>query len=85
MGADPFCHAVGYNRVNDSVIVNEDKLANVVVYVRGESLNDYSFDTPSKAVRLEHMGCGYVPHVLGLQIKQTLRVVNNDGTTTTRT
>src|SRR5438067_9712489 len=67
--------------MTDWVIVKNHKLANVVVYVRGESLNLYSFETPSAGVTLEHKGCRYVPHVLGLQTQQTLWVLNSDATT----
>ena len=67
--------------MTDWVIVKDHKLANVVVYVRGESLNLYSFETPSEGVTLEHKGCRYVPHVLGLQVQQRLWVLNSDATT----
>lgn len=80
-GADPICGKINPDPTTDSVLVTDQKLANVVVYVRGESLNAYSFDAPSGEVTLEHKGCKYVPHVLGMQTQQTLRVVNSDPTT----
>jgi hypothetical protein len=79
--ADPICETVNPDPITDWVIVNNHKLANVVVYVRGESLNAYSFDAPSSDVTLEHKGCQYVPHVLGMQTQQTLKVLNSDPTT----
>jgi hypothetical protein len=63
------------------IVVTDHKLANVVVYVRGEPLDPYSFETPSTTVTLEHRGCQYVPHVLGIQTLQTLKILNNDPTT----
>jgi len=81
MSADPICEKVNPKLMTDWVIVTNHKLANVVVYVRGELLNGYSFDAPSPEVTLEHRGCRYVPHVLGMQTQQTLKVHNNDPTT----
>lgn len=80
MSSDPVCEKVSADRTTDWVIVNNEKLANVVVYVRGDSLNAYSFDAPSPDVTLEHKGCRYVPHVLGMQTQQTLKIVNSDPT-----
>src|SRR5438128_1960517 len=79
--ADPVCETTNPDQTTDWVVVSDHKLANVVVYVRGESLNLYSFETPSAGVTLEHKGCRYVPHVLGLQTQQTLWVLNSDATT----
>jgi hypothetical protein len=79
--ADPICETVNPDPTSDWVVVNNQKLANVVVYVRGESLNAYSFDAPSPDVTLEHRGCRYLPHVLGMLTQQTLKIVNSDPTT----
>src|ERR1051325_46814 len=81
MSADEICERVNPDLATDWVIVNDRKLANVFVYVRGESLNSYSFDAPGADVTLEHKGCRYVPHVLGMQMQQTLKIVNSDPTT----
>jgi len=79
--ADPICENVNPDPTSDWVVVNNQKLANVFVYVRGESLNAYSFEATSAEVTLEHRGCRYVPHVLGVQTNQTLKILNNDPTT----
>ena len=79
--ADPICQILNPDLTTDSVVVTDDKLANVVVYLRGEFLNQYSFEAPSSDVTLEHKGCQYVPHVLGMQVQQTLKVLNSDPTT----
>ncbi|MEK6337055.1 MAG: carboxypeptidase-like regulatory domain-containing protein [Acidobacteriota bacterium] len=81
MSADPICERLNPDPAVGWVIVTDHKLANVVVYVRGESLDSYSFEIPAQAVALEHKACRYVPHVLGIQTKQTLRVLNGDSTT----
>ena len=78
--ADPICATVNPDPTTDSVVVTDRKLANVVVYVRGGSLNSYSFEAPTSDITLEHKGCRYVPHVLGMQIQQTLKILNSDPT-----
>jgi hypothetical protein len=79
--SDPICEKANPDLTTDWVIVTNKRLANVVVYVRGELLNSYSFDAPSPDVTLEHKGCRYEPHILGMQTQQTLRIVNSDPTT----
>jgi hypothetical protein len=78
--ADPACTLVSPKLFTDWVVVTNHKLANVLVYIRGDSLNLYSFETPTSYVTLDHRGCRYLPHVLGLQTQQTLKVVNRDPT-----
>jgi hypothetical protein len=79
--ADPICEKVNPDQTTDWIVVTDHRLANAVIYVRGESLDAYSFDVPFPEVTLEHKGCQYVPHVLGMQINQTLKILNNDPTT----
>lgn len=78
--ADPICGRVNPNITTEWVIVTDHKLANVVVYLTSESLDTYSFEAPTTEFTLAHKGCRYEPHVLGMQIQQTLRVLNNDPT-----
>ena len=53
-------------------------LANVFVYVK-EGLESLTFPTPTAAVVLDQDGCVYSPHVVGLQVGQTLTIRNSDG------
>jgi hypothetical protein len=80
MAADPICYSVNPDPTTDWIVVNDHKLASVVIYVRSESLDAYSFDAPSADVTLEHNGCRYMPHVLGMQTNQTLKIFNRDPT-----
>jgi plastocyanin len=52
-------------------------LANVFVYVK-EGLEGMAFPTPAAAV-LDQDGCVYSPHVIGVQVGQTLTLRNSDG------
>ena len=79
--ADPFCETANPGLLDDEIIVNNQRLANVFIYVQGDLLNAYSFEPSSSNVVVEHKGCRYVPHVLGMQTQQTLKIVNSDSTT----
>lgn len=52
-------------------------LANVLVYV-SEGAPDKKFDPPSTTITIEQKNCMYLPHVIGLEVNQKLRVVNSD-------
>lgn len=87
MDADPACAANNPNPIVEDVVAKDGKLQNVFVYVKdgktadGKSIAGLSFDTPAEAKVLDQKGCHYVPHVLGIQIKQKLTVTNSDPTT----
>jgi len=55
-------------------------LGNVIVFV-SEGLANRSFDVPAEPVEVDQKGCMYLPHVIGLQAQQKVRIVNNDSTT----
>jgi hypothetical protein len=80
--ADPACEANDRELYTEDVIVKAGKLANVFVYVQsGDALNWYSFDPPATEPSIAHQGCQLVPHVLGMQLQQTLKIANDDATT----
>ena len=69
-----------------SPVVTEDivpgkgaALQNVFVYVK-DGLGNRVFPVPTKPVVLSQEGCTYRPHVLGIQVGQTLDIVNGDDT-----
>lgn len=65
---------------SEEVVINPNgTLKNVLVCVR-EGLNAKKFEPPSTKVVLEQRGCQYVPHVVALQVRQPLEVVNDDVT-----
>lgn len=79
--ADPVCGQVSPNLTTEEWIVTSGKLANAFVYVKsGSRLENYIFETPNSEVVLEKKGCRTVPHVLGLQTNQVLKLVNSDNT-----
>ncbi len=77
MSQDPACK--GVNTAEDMVVDNGD-LANVFVYVK-DGLDNYSFNPPQEAAKINQEGCRYHPHVLGVMTGQTVEVINDDPTT----
>ena len=80
LSGDPTCVEIGSPIVED-VLVTDGMLANVFVYIKsGGAVDSYSFETPSSEVVLYHLGCQFVPRVVGLQVQQTLKIENSDST-----
>jgi plastocyanin len=63
----------------ENIVVADGHLDNVFVYVK-EGLGNRTFAIP-EAVTLDQTGCRYHPHVLGVMIGQTIKIVNSDPTT----
>ncbi len=86
MGADAVCESSNSNAVAEDVIVKDGALQNVFVYVKdgktadNKNINSLGFDAPAQAQVLDQQGCQYVPHVVGVQVKQKLSVTNSDAT-----
>jgi plastocyanin len=80
MDADPVCaglHADGA-RSTTQVVGAGGELANAFVYVKSGLTG--SFPAPAEPAVLSQVGCLYTPHVGGVQVGQTLKVVNTDPT-----
>lgn len=82
MDADPVCvkeHS-GIVRSQEVLIGDDGALINTFVWVKS-GLEQYGFETPAEPVTLDQKGCIYTPHVLGIQTRQKLQVLNSDNTT----
>lgn len=75
--SDPYCTAPVLTE--DFVVGPGGGLQNVFVYVK-DGLGNLKFPVPTKSVVLGQEGCRYVPHVMGIQVGQTLDIVNGDDT-----
>ncbi|GJM23244.1 MAG: hypothetical protein DHS20C15_31590 [Planctomycetota bacterium] len=64
----------------DTVSLSGNLLANAVVWLESEALSAERWPLPASIPELDQRGCSYVPRVLGLRTKQTLRVLNSDPT-----
>ena len=82
MDADSVCAAKHSGPVYpETVVANSNgTLKNVFVYVK-TGLEGKNFEVPAQPVELDQKGCLYVPHVLGIQARQQLKVVTSDDTT----
>jgi len=80
MDSDPNCVQPGVTTTEELVLVGDGgALQNVFVYVK-DGLGDLRFPIPSTPILLDQKGCHYVPHVLGVQVGQTVEVLNSDPT-----
>lgn len=81
MSPDPVCTTITEGKAEtESFIVNENKLKNGFVYLKGGPLLNYQFAKPTTERQLKHSHCRYSPHVMGLQVGQSLRISNSDET-----
>ena len=79
MNSDPNCIMAATNTMSGTYVGSDGHLGNVFVYVR-EGLGDMTFPVSSEVVTLNQQGCRYIPHVMGIQVGQTLNIVNGDAT-----
>ena len=79
MDSDPYCEKQPTNTTENIVVGDGSGLQNVFVYVK-DGLGDRTFPVPSTPVVLDQKGCRYVPHVLGVQVGQTLEIASSDNT-----
>jgi len=86
MSQDANCKSKNPNATTETVVAKDGKLQNVFVYIKdgtladGSKIGDWTFKTPDTEVVLDQNGCHYVPHVIGLQPNQKLKVTNSDPT-----
>lgn len=65
--------------VAETIVVGENNtLENVFVRVVG-GLPDKEYPVPEEPVVLDQEGCRFRPHVIGIQVNQTLKILNSDG------
>ncbi len=79
--ADPACQMVHPDGISsEETVVNPNgTLKNVFVYIK-EGLAGKTFEAPKTPVVLDQLGCRYEPRVFGIQVNQTLEILNSDDT-----
>lgn len=76
MLANDTCHAGARPIPDETVVIGPSGgLANVVVYLEGVPASDGS---SRDRVTMDQNQCQFIPHVVGLQVGQTLRVTTSD-------
>jgi plastocyanin len=79
MNSDPVCVKQATMSETEYYVVGDGGgLGNVFVYVK-EGLSG-SYPASTETVTLDQNGCRYTPHVFGLQVGQTVQIVNSDPT-----
>jgi plastocyanin len=82
MDADPACAKKhGGKPVPDERLVlgSGNTMANIVVYVSKGLPAGKKYPAPATPVTLDQVGCLYKPHVMGIMVGQTYRILNSDG------
>ena len=79
MNSDPNCAELATSTLSNTFVGSDGHLGNVFVYVK-EGLEGQRFPVPSETVEINQQGCRYTPHVMGIQVGQTLQITNSDPT-----
>src|SRR3989338_9810280 len=81
MDADPICLTKHTEPVYPESLVLGDgnTMGNVFVQIKS-GLAKQAYPAPAEPVVLDHKGCQYTPHVAGIMVGQTLKILNPDGT-----
>jgi len=79
MNSDPVCAMSATNTMSNTFVGGNGHLGNVFIYVK-EGLEGQSFPAATETVTLNQEGCRYTPHVFGVQVGQTVQIVNSDPT-----
>ncbi len=78
MSSSEGCGVSGTPPLNEAAVITDGKIANVFVVVKDGLAAKAVWPVPSTPVTLRQSGCMFVPHVVALQVGQTLLVNNAD-------
>lgn len=89
MDADANCARTATGEaMSEEVVASSGKLQNAFVYVLegrltdgNKALNSFAFPSDGQPRQLDQHGCHYVPHVIGIQTRDRLQILNSDQTT----
>jgi plastocyanin len=82
MTAEGVCHEKhgGKPAPNEALVLGTgNTMGNVMVWVSQGLPAGQTWPTPSTPVVLDQDGCVYKPHVMGIMVGQTYRILNSDG------
>jgi plastocyanin len=81
MDADPVCAKKHPKPVPAEMLVLGDgnTMGNIMVWVSKGLPSGKTWPVPKTPVVLDQKGCMYVPHVMGIMVGQTYRILNSDG------
>ena len=81
MDADPACAKKHTAPVPSEMLVlgSGNTMGNILVWVSKGLPAGKTFPAPKTPVTLDQNGCVYKPHVMGIMVGQTYRILNSDG------
>ncbi len=81
MDADPACAKKHSKPVPSEMLVlgSGNAMGNILVWVSKGLPSGKTFPVPKTPVTLDQNGCVYQPHVMGIMVGQTYRILNSDG------
>ncbi len=81
MEADPACAKKHSGPVPNEMLVlgSGNTMGNIMVWVSKGLPAGKTFPVPKAPAVLDQKGCQYVPHVMGIMVGQTYRILNSDG------
>jgi plastocyanin len=79
MSADPACNLPKLPYLTEQIMVTDQQLANVYVYIKSGAPS-YTAVPMAPAVRLNQKGCRYSPHVIAVQQGGSVIFSNSDAT-----
>jgi plastocyanin len=81
MDADPACAKKHSTPAPNEMLVlgNGNTMANILVWVSKGLPAGKTFPVPKDPVVLDQNGCQYKPHVMGIMVGQTYKILNSDG------
>ena len=81
MDADPACAKKHTAPVPSEMLVlgNGNTMGNIIVWVSKGLPDGKTWPAPKTPVTLDQNGCQYKPHVQGIMVGQTYRILNSDG------
>ncbi len=82
MEAEPVCHKkhAGKPAPNEALVLGTgNTMGNIIVWVSKGLPAGKTWPAPTTPVVLDQDGCVYKPHVMGIMVGQTYRILNNDG------
>jgi plastocyanin len=81
MDADPACAKKHSKPAPSEMLVlgSGNTMANIMVWVSKGLPSGKTWPAPKAPVVLDQKGCQYVPHVMGIMVGQTYRILNSDG------
>ena len=81
MAADPACAEKHSKPVTSEALVlgRGNTMGNIMMWVSEGLPSGTTWPVPKTPVTLDQKGCQYVPHVQGIMVGQTYRILNSDG------